>query len=280
MPDENTAGRVWLTMEDVAPKATGVKHDGDKPRMDLLDPLALEGLAQVLTFGANKYSTRGDCDCLVSIVNQIVKFGPEDFVKAATTLATLIATQKPKQNSQLTNVPTVLNIQIICESISVNTWWQTLTSSRNVVETLLKQSTGSTTTSLILSLHKLTAEFAAGLSNYASTTITPPEQCESAFVSHVTSLLDSLKKESGLLKHSSTCPSTRVLVSGANNWRGGISYSRLIAAALRHLFAVVRGEDLDPESGLPHVDHLGCCWMFLSNMMKTRKDLDDRYHPQ
>jgi len=66
----------------------------------------------------------------------------------------------------------------------------------------------------------------------------------------------------------------------AHNWRGGISYSRLLGAALRHLFAIVRGEDNDPESGLPHVDHLGCCVMFLSNMMKTRPDLDDRYKKQ
>lgn len=63
----------------------------------------------------------------------------------------------------------------------------------------------------------------------------------------------------------------------AHNWRKGISQSRLIGAALRHLFAVMKGEDTDPESGLPHVDHLGCCWMFLSNMQKTRPDLDDRY---
>jgi hypothetical protein len=63
----------------------------------------------------------------------------------------------------------------------------------------------------------------------------------------------------------------------AHNWRGGISYSRLLGALLRHTFAIIRGEDNDPESGLPHVDHLGCCWMFLSNMMKTRPDLDDRY---
>lgn len=74
----------------------------------------------------------------------------------------------------------------------------------------------------------------------------------------------------------------RVLEFGAikyapHNWRGGIHYSRLIGAALRHLFAIIRGEDIDPESGLPHIDHLGCCWMFLSNMMKTRPDLDDRY---
>lgn len=63
----------------------------------------------------------------------------------------------------------------------------------------------------------------------------------------------------------------------AHNWRGGIAYSRLIGAALRHLFAILRGEDVDPESGLPHVDHLGCCWMFLSWTMKQRSDLDDRW---
>src|SRR5687767_6881139 len=77
----------------------------------------------------------------------------------------------------------------------------------------------------------------------------------------------------------------RVLAFGANkyaahNWRGGIAYSRLIGAALRHIFAILKGEDVDPESGLPHVDHLGCCWMFLSNMMKTRPDLDDRWKPE
>jgi hypothetical protein len=74
----------------------------------------------------------------------------------------------------------------------------------------------------------------------------------------------------------------KVLAFGANkydahNWRGGIAYSRLLGAAFRHGFAILRGEDNDPESGLPHVDHLGCCWMFLSNMMKTRPDLDDRW---
>ena len=63
----------------------------------------------------------------------------------------------------------------------------------------------------------------------------------------------------------------------ADNWRGGIKNSRLIAAMLRHLFAIMRGEDIDPESGLPHIDHLGCCWMFLSWNYKTRPDMDDRW---
>lgn len=63
----------------------------------------------------------------------------------------------------------------------------------------------------------------------------------------------------------------------AHNWRGGISYSRLLGAAYRHLGAINKGEDYDPESGMPHVYHLACCVMFLSWMMKHRPDLDDRY---
>jgi hypothetical protein len=74
----------------------------------------------------------------------------------------------------------------------------------------------------------------------------------------------------------------RVLTFGArkyaaNNWRNGIAFSRLIGAALRHLLAIMRGEDIDPESGEMHVYHLGCCIMFLASMMNHRKDLDDRY---
>jgi hypothetical protein len=63
----------------------------------------------------------------------------------------------------------------------------------------------------------------------------------------------------------------------AHKWRGGIAVSRLIGAALRHLLAILRGENVDKESGLPHVHHLGCSVMFLSWMLKHRPDLDDRW---
>ena len=65
----------------------------------------------------------------------------------------------------------------------------------------------------------------------------------------------------------------------AHNWRGGISNSRLLGALMRHTFAILRGEYIDPESGLPHIDHVGCCWMFLSNNMKNRPDLNDLWNP-
>lgn len=62
----------------------------------------------------------------------------------------------------------------------------------------------------------------------------------------------------------------------AHNWRKGISKTRLIAAALRHLFAYLGGQDLDPETGLSHAAHAMCCCMFLLGL-EHRTDLDDRW---
>lgn len=73
----------------------------------------------------------------------------------------------------------------------------------------------------------------------------------------------------------------RVLTFGAkkyeaHNWRKGITKTRLIAAALRHTFAYLRGEDCDPETGLSHMAHAMCCCMFLLGL-EHRVDLDDRW---
>ncbi len=74
----------------------------------------------------------------------------------------------------------------------------------------------------------------------------------------------------------------QVLTFGAkkyddNNWRKGMSWSRLYGALLRHLAAWNEGEDLDPESGLPHLDHAACCVMFLQSYSRRGAGKDDRY---
>lgn len=43
----------------------------------------------------------------------------------------------------------------------------------------------------------------------------------------------------------------------------GLSYTRLLNALVRHTFSFMRGEDLDPESGLHHMAHAGCCVLFI-----------------
>lgn len=64
---------------------------------------------------------------------------------------------------------------------------------------------------------------------------------------------------------------------GANNWRNGIVYSRLLAAVHRHLNAYRKGETFDPETGLSHISHALCGLMMISEFEETRPDLDDRY---
>lgn len=63
----------------------------------------------------------------------------------------------------------------------------------------------------------------------------------------------------------------------AHNWRNGFVWSRVLGAAMRHIHAYNDGEDKDPESGLSHLAHAGCCIMFLLEFEKTHKELDDRY---
>lgn len=63
----------------------------------------------------------------------------------------------------------------------------------------------------------------------------------------------------------------------AHNWRLGISQSRLLGACLRHVFAYLRGEDLDPETGRSHLLHASCCLMFAYELKVTHPKLDDRW---
>lgn len=65
-----------------------------------------------------------------------------------------------------------------------------------------------------------------------------------------------------------------VLTFGAEKY-SAINKSRLIAAALRHLFAHLGGQDTDEETGLSHVAHAMCCCMFLLGL-EDRPELDDR----
>lgn len=74
----------------------------------------------------------------------------------------------------------------------------------------------------------------------------------------------------------------RVLEFGAkkyadHNWKNGLPNTAICESMMRHMQAFLRGEDTDPESGLPHTGHILCNAMFLAYMHRYRPDMDTRY---
>lgn len=72
-----------------------------------------------------------------------------------------------------------------------------------------------------------------------------------------------------------------VFTYGANkysdrNWEGGMRWGRVFAAMMRHAWAWWRGEDLDPESGYPHVWHVLACAAMLVTYWDRKVGEDDR----
>lgn len=96
-----------------------------------------------------------------------------------------------------------------------------------------------------------------------------------------------VRKDEGKIRPELICPVameglSAVLAFGAkkyadNNWAKGMKWSRVVGSLLRHTFRFMSGEDLDPESGLPHVDHIFTNAMFLSNYFRRQKAYDDRF---
>lgn len=80
----------------------------------------------------------------------------------------------------------------------------------------------------------------------------------------------------------------KILTFGANkyeenSWQDLSDFwKRYKAALLRHLTAIDKGELIDSESGLPHIDHVLCNALFLSwgfhngkAISINKKDIDD-----
>ena len=63
---------------------------------------------------------------------------------------------------------------------------------------------------------------------------------------------------------------------GERNWELGMSWGRPFAALMRHMWAWWQGEARDPETGMSHLWHAGCCIAFLIAYEQRRIGTDDR----
>lgn len=68
----------------------------------------------------------------------------------------------------------------------------------------------------------------------------------------------------------------KMIRSGADQWKEGLSVTECTESLLRHVFAFKEGENTDPESGLSHLGHAACNIMFLTYYMLFKPEFDDR----
>lgn len=91
------------------------------------------------------------------------------------------------------------------------------------------------------------------------------------------------KPRMALVPHALIWGCAKVLTYGAkkyaaHNWRRGMRWGECADALLRHFFAWLEGEDVDPESGLSHLAHCSANLAFLMHM-ETNPEyalMDDR----
>jgi hypothetical protein len=86
---------------------------------------------------------------------------------------------------------------------------------------------------------------------------------ESGFIKH-----DSGKNMLSLIDPDFVLGIGEILTFGAakyekNNWQKNTDLDRYKDSTLRHMYAYLNGELIDPESGKPHLDHIATNIMFL-----------------
>jgi hypothetical protein len=67
---------------------------------------------------------------------------------------------------------------------------------------------------------------------------------------------------------------------GPYNWRENrVRRTIYLEAAMRHILQALDGEDLDPESGVPHEAHAAACMAIVLDALATGNLIDDRPTP-
>lgn len=97
------------------------------------------------------------------------------------------------------------------------------------------------------------------------------------------------KYDGGKLRYDLLSPSAieglvKVLTHGAEkyedwNWAKGMNYSRVFAAAQRHLWEWQAGRDIDDDSKLNHLYHAMCCLMFLAHYQEWNAKFGSELDP-
>jgi len=228
----------------------GRKFDGEKPRMDLIPPEAMFALAEILTYGAKKYTLEIESEWhalfLVPTVEEVLVHTPKDGVVRVT--------------------------RNICDTPTLTT-----PSGREKTEGLGKEDTPKRWMSWRLAEKMIPrdAPCAGQPSTCTLTIVTKQGGFEVSFAP--SAITDSgfwettwkgLNERFGISRPQSQ--------TGDRNWEQGMKWGRMFGAMMRHAWAWWMREDKDPETGRSHMWHVLCCAAMLVAYEQRGTGEDDR----
>ena len=85
------------------------------------------------------------------------------------------------------------------------------------------------------------------------------------------------KRKWSLVDFESLEPMVEVLEFGLkkyskDNWKKGMPVSEVCESLLRHVFALLKGEEFDKESNISHIGHIQCNAMFIAYILKHKRE--------
>lgn len=111
-------------------------------------------------------------------------------------------------------------------------------------------------------------KFVVPSKDFILTIVTKPDECVDVYVENVTNDYDSLMIISRDLQmlwyiwKEILIKDTWLQVSWRNNWQKWFPREKLLESMMRHMIALMDWEEIDPESGVPHVWLIQCNAMF------------------
>ena len=290
----------------------GVKFDGGKLRYDLIPHDALEQFVRVLTYGAEKYSRRHVVEMEAipewlanhlgqELPNASIRIDlctPEGCVASATRNGCGTTIQSSQSDRGKTGEIGEEGIQTGAKSFNADASQTNLAGAgtdeqrRELPCCKSDCPRPDSHCSCLPSMEGVpSANETLRMSPYTLITTIKQGSLEDCFAADATTVSGclemalrdyaqrSLISKTHRLEISPTVVGVEVTVPGARNWEKGMDWSRLYAAALRHLTAWWRGNDIDHESGLPHLAHALCCINFLLAYELRGMGRDDRPWP-
>lgn len=254
-----------------------LRYNYGKPKWSLVHFQSLEPMVRVLEYGTKKYTKKLNFDieniikvCHSAKTIQIEKLSPKDFVDLVTTDSSKLRIRTIEESKEKMSISGWSRMEKSIEREELeNILWsrRRKSSSEKRREELGDMDSPLNNTRL---LNYKDALFVNQRSVYMLTIATKQENSEEFYVASATRDLDCLMmiftnlKLQQIISNDIQVTDNQISIAGRDNWKKGLDKSAILESMMRHLVALMDGQEIDPESNEHHIGHIMCNALFYS----------------